>query len=389
MGERHLASILRRRIEDSGGWMGFDRFMRSALYEPALGYYEQAQVFGAGGDFVTAADLGPWLAKGFADLIAWGWQAMGKPSAWTLMEQGGGSGALLCAVVQEMQALGLPQPARLIAVEASARMRARQAACYEQAGIAVEQAPTLSGLGALDACIMICNELPDAFPVRCLVKRGDALFERGVAWGGASPESPLVWAEAAEPMAERPWIDPALVAAWPEGYVTEYNPGLAAWQRDVAATVRHGLVFTVDYGFAQREYYRPNRIGGTLSAHYRHQADADVLSDPGSRDITAHVDFTALAHWGRLCGLHGTAFMSQGAWLAQSPAVQAHVAAMAGATDAGALAQMAQLKRLLLPSGMGELFKILIQRTDGLGEDVTLPPFLGQFDRLRDLSTPV
>lgn len=386
MHSHSLASILRQRIEASGGWISFERFMRSALYEPDLGYYEQAQVFGEGGDFVTAADLGPWLAKGFADLIAWGWQAMGRPSAWTLLEQGGGSGALLCAVMAELQAQGLPQPARIVAVEASAHMRARQAEAYEGAGIAVEQASALTDLAPLEAGIMFCNELPDAFPVRCLVYKHDALFERGVAWQG-SPESALVWADAEAPMAGPPWIDAALVEAWPEGYVTEYNPGLQTWQRDVAATIRHGLVFSVDYGYTQREYYRPNRIDGTLLAHHRHQADADVLADPGSRDITAHVDFTALAHWGRSQGLQSTAFMSQGAWLAQSPAVQAHIAATAGATDARSLAQMAQVKRLLMPGGMGELFKLLIQRTEGLGGGETLPPYLNRFDRLRDLAT--
>jgi SAM-dependent MidA family methyltransferase len=260
-------------------------------------------------------------------------------------------------------------------------MRERQAEAYAQAGISVEQVPALAAVGPLDACMMYCNELPDAFPVRCLVRKQDALHERGVAWQGSSP----VWADADMPMHEAPWIDPALIQAWPEGYITEWNPGLDAWQRDVAATVRHGLVFTVDYGFSQQEYYRPNRIGGTLMAHHRHRADADVLTDPGSRDITAHVDFTALAHWGREHGLHSTAFMSQGAWLAQSPAVQAHIATLAGATDAESLAQMAQVKRLLLPSGMGELFKLLIQRTEGFAQAATLPPFLGRFDRLRDL----
>jgi SAM-dependent MidA family methyltransferase len=381
MQDRIFASLLRQRIEASGGWIPFDQFMQAALYEPGLGYYESAEVFGAEGDFVTAADLGPWLAKGFADLIVWGWQAMGKPSTWTLMEQGGGSGALLCAVVEALQALGLPLPARIVAVEASARMRARQAEAYAGAGLAVEQVPALTALGPLDACMMFCNELPDAFPVRCLVRKGDGLHERGVAWHAAAP----VWADADAPMHEVPSIDPALWQAWPEGYVTEWNPGLEAWQRELATTIRHGLVFCVDYGFAQQEYYRPNRVGGTLLAHHRHRAEADVLADPGSRDITAHVDFTALTKAGRMHGLHGTAFMSQGAWLAQSPSVQSHIAALAGATDARSLAQMAQVKRLLLPSGMGELFKLLIQRTDGFGQTATLPPFLSRFDRLRDL----
>ena len=376
-----MRSILHQRIIQAGGWIPFDRYMQAALYEPGLGYYESADVFGAEGDFVTGADLGPWLAKGFADLITWGWQALGRPSEWTLMEQGGGSGALLCGVLQEFAAQGMPMPARIVAVEASARMRKRQEQAYRDARIPVEQASALPAVEPGEACILFCNELPDAFPVRCLVKREEVLYERGVGWSGEAP----AWEVAPEPLTDGPRIDPALQQAWPEGYATEWNPRLDSWQRDVARVVRRGLVFCLDYGFSQQEYYRPNRIDGTLMAHYRHQASGDVLADPGSRDITAHVDFTSLAHWGRIHGLQSTGFMSQGAWLAQSPSVQTHIAALAGSAEAAAMKQMAHAKRLLLPSGMGELFKLLIQRTDGVGSDATLPSFLGHFNRLRDI----
>lgn len=377
-----LLSILQQRIAESGGWIPFDRYMQAALYEPGLGYYESADVFGPEGDFVTGPDLGPWLAKGFSDLVAWGWEALGRPGEWSLIEQGGGSGALLCAVLNELAGRNMPMPSRIVAVEASRHMRKRQSEAYRSARIQVEQADTLQAVDPSDACILFSNELPDAFPVRCLVKHRDALVERGVAWDGSA----LAWAvRDDEPLAAPPHIDAALQQAWPDGYATEWNPRLESWQRDVASVVRRGLVFCLDYGFSQQEYYRPNRIDGTLMAHHRHQASADVLVEPGRRDITAHVDFTALAHWGGAHGLRPTAFMSQGAWLAQSPSVQAQIASLAGASGIEAMKQMADVKRLLMPSGMGELFKLLIQRTDGVGKDATIPGFLGSFNRLRDI----
>jgi SAM-dependent MidA family methyltransferase len=377
-----LLSILRQRIAESGGWIPFERFMQAALYEPGLGYYESAHVFGSEGDFVTGSDLGPWLAKGFADLVAWGWEALGQPGEWSLMEQGGGSGSLLCAVLLELADRGMPMPSRIVAVEASSHMRERQSQAYREAGIQVEQASSLQDVDASDACIMFSNELPDAFPVRCLVKQRGVLVERGVVWDGSA----LAWAvDEAGPLTNPPWIDAALQQAWPDGYATEWNPRLESWQQDIARVVQRGLVFCLDYGFSQQEYYRPNRVDGTLMAHYRHQGSGDVLTEPGSRDITAHVDFTALAHWGRAQGLQATTFMSQGAWLAQSPSIQAHIAALAGSSEIGSMKQMAEVKRLMLPSGMGELFKLLIQRTDGVGNQATIPPFLGSFNRLRDV----
>lgn len=379
-----LLSIMHQRIADAGGWIPFDRYMQAALYEPGLGYYESAEVFGSEGDFVTGADLGPWLAKGFADLVAWGWQALGQPGDWTLLEQGGGNGALMCGVLHELEAHDVPMPGRIIAVETSARMRERQSRAYVAAGIHVEQVASLDAVASLDSCIMFCNELPDAFPVRCLVKQRGDLFERGVSWRGNAP----AWEIGPQALDVLPPIAAQLRQPWPEGYITEWNPGLDAWQQALARTIGRGLIFCVDYGFTQQEYYRPNRIGGTLLAHYRHQASEDVFSNPGFRDITAHVDFSALAHCGGAYGLHSTGFMSQAAWLAQSPSVQGHIEALAASPGAEAMTQMAQAKRLLLPSGMGEVFKLLIQRTDDLGREAILPSFLGRFDRVGDLVMP-
>ncbi len=369
-----LESVLRQRIRDAGGWFGFDAFMQAALYEPGLGYYESAEAFGAEGDFVTAADLGPWLALGLSDLIVWGWQQMGKPSDWCLLEQGGGSGRLLCDIMRGLQALDIRMPGRIVEVEASHTMRARQQQAFSEAGFDVELVASLKSVPPQQCCLMFCNELPDAFPVRGFVWRDGRAYERGVVCAGPG----FGWQQAREPLQTLPDIDAELQAAWPDGYVSEWSPRLPLWQQDIAAVVQQGYVFCVDYGYAQSEYYRPQRIEGTLMAHRGHRGSGDVLTGPGSRDITAHVDFTALARAGRDNGLHAVSFMGQGGWLAQSPSVQQHIQQLALSRNEESIRLLAHAKRMLLPFGMGELFKLYIQSCN---QSASAPDYLTRFDR--------
>ncbi len=369
-----LEERLRQKIRKAGGWIGFDTFMQTALYEPGLGYYETATAFGVTGDFVTAVELGPWLALGLADLVTWGWKQMGSPAEWSLLEQGGGSGRLLCDVMRVLESSDIRPPARIIAVEASAAMRTRQRHAFAQAGLDVAQAADLHAVEPQACCIMFSNELPDAFPVRCFVWQNGEMHERGVSLQGEA----FRWCRATAPLADQPAISPGLCAGWPDGYTSEWNPGLARWQRDISRVVRRGYVICVDYGYPEREYYRPARRAGTLMAHRGHQGYGDVLSEPGCRDITAHVDFTALVRAGRAAGLGLVQFMGQGAWLAQCPRVQRQIQALAVAQTAEADRAMAQAKRMLLPFGMGETFKLCVQAA---GLACTPPPFLKQFDR--------
>ncbi len=369
-----LEETIRRQIRDAGGWLGFDAFMWAALYTPGHGYYETATAFGEEGDFVTAADLGPWLALGLADLIEWYWQQMGEPSTWSLLEQGGGSGCLLCAVMQALQSSDIAPPTKIIAIEASRTMRARQQTRYAQAGLDVMQVASLRELDAQACCFMFSNELPDAFPVRCFTWQHGQMYERGV----GLHEDNFVWRVAPEPLQAKPDIDPSLWRAWPDGYASEWCPGLAGWQQEVSRVVQRGHVVCVDYGYPASEYYRPARCEGTLMAHRDHQGCEDVLSAPGRQDITAHVDFTALARAGAAAGLQMVSFMGQGGWLAQSPRVQQRIQILAAAGTSEAMHEMAHAKRMLLPFGMGETFKLCIQAA---GLPAEAPSFLVQFDR--------
>lgn len=126
-------------------------------------------------------------------------------------------------------------------------------------------------------------------------------------------------------------------------------------QSDVACMIKRGFLFCVDYGYSQQEYYRSQRIEGTLLGHRNHQVVENVLDRPGSCDITAHVDFTTLRRIGERLGFKAGCFMSQGAWLAQTPSVQKYVESLAASGSVESVQELAQAKRMLLPSGWGKL----------------------------------
>jgi len=378
---RQLTALLRERINARHGAIPFDAFMEAALYEPELGYYEDAQVFGRSGDYVTAVTMGPWLALGLADLIATGWKSLGSPAHWRLLEQGGGDGQLLVDVLFTLERLGVHMPTSIVAVERSHAMRQRQQNAYERAGLNdVMQITDLADIEKHDCCLVYSNELPDAFPVRCFVWNDKRMFERQVAWS----DSGFVWREAHEPLADEPPIAASLSRNWTQGYISEWNPGLEGWQRQLAAVMEQGYVFSVDYGYSQNEYYMPERRQGSLMSHRGHKVSDDVLSEPGACDITAHVDFTALVEAGSRYGLHALHFLTQGAWLAQAPSVQQRMQDYAA--DPGAhIDALTAAKRLLLPAGMGEVFKLCVQARHGSEARIG---YLRNFERVHTLGTP-
>ena len=375
---QQLEKIIRKSIEEAGGFLPFDRFMQAALYEPGLGYYESKTVFGEKGDFVTAPELGPWLSLGFADLLFWAWKELGKPVEWTLLEQGSGSGKLLASTLDLISQFSMQPPTAVISVERSEQLRERQAELFAERGFEVNVVSSLDELSPRKNIIVFSNELPDAFPVRCFRWRDGQFFERGVALSGHEFE----WKEGEAVVESRPEIAPELVEGWPDGYVSEWNPGLEPWQQQLSNIVERGFVFTVDYGYSQQEYYREGRVEGSLMAHIGQKTSEDVLSDPGSRDITAHVDFTALVQAGHRSGISPLLWMSQGGWLAQSPSVQSFVQSLAMQNDAISMHLMAHAKRVLMPFGMGEVFKLLIQSKNLHG---VRPDYLKQFDHLNHL----
>ncbi|MHB0972770.1 MAG: class I SAM-dependent methyltransferase [Thiobacillus sp.] len=341
----HLQSL----IEDAGGWMPFSRFMEAALYAPGLGYYAAgAMKFGAAGDFVTAPELTPLFGRALAQAIA---PAL-KESGGEVLELGAGSGRLAADMLGELERLGA-LPGRYLILEVSADLCERQ-----QDTIARERPELAARVQWLDALpeqfrgVILGNEVLDALPVELVhwteagpLTRGVALEGGMFAWQDRAIDDPMLRARA----------DAMNLAP---GYLSEINLAADALIASLAHALDRGLVLMVDYGFNASEYYHPQRHMGTLRAHYRHHALDDPFHLPGLCDLTAHVDFSAVARAGREAGLELAGYASQANFLLNSGL--AGLLLQTSPADAAAyLPQANAVQRLVSPAEMGELFKVL------------------------------
>jgi SAM-dependent MidA family methyltransferase len=338
----------RARIEDeiakAGGWISFQRYMQLALHEPGIGYYASgAQKFGARGDFVTAPELGTLFGRTLAR------QLKGFES---VLEFGAGSGALADVLTGELGC-------EYLILETSAELRARQRARLGDRVRHVDRLPA-NFTGA-----MVANEVVDAMPVQVVHWTAGGILERGV---GPS----LSWADRP---AGGALLSEAKRLDVPTPFVSEINVAARAWMRSLVEALDAGIIFVIDYGFPRHEYYHPQRATGTLMCHYQHQAHAHPFTRPGEEDITAHVDFTALAESAHDAGAEVLGYTTQAQFLVNCGITD--VLAETNAENALHYAPIAaQAHRLLSPAEMGELFKVL-----AVGKGPTLPRPLAGFTR--------
>jgi len=360
IGVAELSALLDKRVlgalDEAGGWLPFDRYMAMALYEPGLGYYARgAPIFGTmpgspggGSDFVTAPEMSPLFGAALARQVA---EVLRLGHLHEIIEFGAGSGALAEQVLQALRAADVPLR-RYSIVELAGSLRARQQARLARFGAQVRwfdawPAPQTTGPEEIEA-VVIGNEVLDAMPVK-LLHRGDRTwFERGVV--AAPPGAPLALAFGDRPTALRP---PRANEALP-GAVLEIHPQAAAFVATVAARLTRGAAFFIDYGFPEAEYYHRQRHQGTLMCHRAHRSfsdPSDVLAEPGSKDITAHIDFTAMALAAQEAGAEVVGYTSQARFL-----VNCGLLEMLQGAD---MRTVAPAQKLLAEHEMGELFKVL------------------------------
>ena len=370
-----LCDLIRAEIAAAGGALSFARYMELALYAPGLGYYSAgSQKFGVQGDFITAPEISPLFARCLARQCR---QVLNALGGGAILEFGAGSGVLAVELLLELERLD-SLPSTYFILELSAELRARQQCLLSQrAAHLLDRIRWLESLpaGGLRG-VVLANEVLDAMPVQLFVRSAGALKERCVAcedqgfiWRDVPAGAPLTQAVAA--------LQAALPASLPGGYCSEINPALPGWITSLAAMLEQGVALLIDYGYPRREYYLPERSAGTLMCHYRHRVHADPLILTGLQDITAHVDFTALAAAGSAAGLTIAGYTTQAHFLLGSGLPEL-VAASDPQDLAAHLAITDQIKRLTLPGEMGERFKVLALAR-GL-EDLPLSGFA-----LRDL----
>lgn len=368
-----LGSFIRDQIRAAGGWIPFARYMELALYAPGLGYYSAgARKFGASGDFVTAPEMSPLFGRCVARQAA---QVLTQTGGGVL-ELGAGSGTLASQVLVELERLGA-LPGRYDILEVSADLRERQESLLRTtAPHLLERVHWLDRLPEKLTGLVLGNELLDALPADLVAWRDAGIFERGVSAAGDA----FAWEE--RPISPGPLREAALRLAPGDGYVSEICLAARALVASLARILRRGVLLFVDYGFGRAEYYHPQRGAGTLMCHYRHLAHDDPFAWPGLTDITAHVDFTAVTEAGLAQGARLLGFTTQAHFLVNCGITEL----LAGASPEDAaryLPLAAEAQKLLSPSEMGELFKVI-----ALGRGIE-PPLLGfaRGDRSRSLFT--
>lgn len=352
--EARVLSCLRERIRCAGGPLPFSAFMQIALYEPGLGYYSAgARKFGEGGDFVTAPEIsrlfGRCVARQCAQVLA--------TTGGGILEFGAGSGALAAGILTTLAAQDtLPEHYRILEVSAELRDRQRQRLAQLPPALA-SRVEWLDALPASITGVVLANEVLDALPTeRFAWHRGQPR------WSGVALDSRGLPVEAVlerePPGANRLFRErfESLSLAWPEGYRAELNTLLAPWVASVGERLERGALIAIDYGTARADLYRADRVQGTMRAYFRHRAHDDVYARPGLQDLTAWVDFTAVAEAAVGAGLTVSGYATQAAFLL-ALGIESDVAA--AADDVARYALAGEARRLLMPTEMGETFKAI------------------------------
>jgi SAM-dependent MidA family methyltransferase len=352
-----LLERIEAEIAAAGGWLPFSRYMEIALYAPGLGYYSGgARKFGPGGDFITAPELTPLFGQALAAQV----EQIMRASADEIIEVGAGTGLLATDLLLELERRGaLPQ--RYGILELSGELRERQFdTLAQQAPHLASRVTWLDALPDAFSGAVVANEVLDVMPVHLIVSRAEGLFERGVAFApDAAGTLALRWADtpAHGAVAE---AASALALPVPQcgEYVTELNLAGRAWVAAWAERLRRGAMLLIDYGYPRAEYYLPSRSGGTLLCYYRHHAHGDPFLWPGLNDITAFVDFTAVAEAAFDAGLHVHGYTSQAQFLFNCGVLQC-LERRGPREGADYIRAARAVQRLTAPQEMGELFKVL------------------------------
>ena len=363
----HSAAVtnhLRQCIIEAGGWLAFHRWMSEVLYAPGLGYYsagstkiasrevpnqrpnqtqsqtpdQKSERRGLTGDFVTAPELTPMfgrtLARQVADILA----ICEQPK---ILEFGAGTGQLARDLLETLGQMGCHPIYEILELSADLKARQQQTLKDWPEQVRWIDAPYEGVEG-----VILANEVLDAMPVHLVgFDDNSEVFERGV----ICSDQGFAWQDRVAPDN----IAAALRHRMPAlpNYLTEINLAGEAWVQTLARCLNKGLVLLIDYGFTAREYYHPQRAQGTLMCHIQHRAHDNPFFAPGLQDITAHVDFSAMASVAQQGGLEVLGFTSQANFLLNSGL--AELAGDMTPTDIRAV------DKLVSEAEMGELFKVL------------------------------
>lgn len=344
-----LTLSIQQDIVQQGGWISFARFMEQALYTPGLGYYTAgSHKLGEAGDFITAPELSTLFGRTLARQV----QQVMAHSAPHILELGAGSGKLALDMLAELEQLGaLPESYSILEVSADLRQR-QQALLQQHLPHLAQRVHWLDALPESYSGAVVANEVLDALPVHLVHWHDSALAERGVVVQGEG----FAWAE--RDIAAAALRAAAQKIVVPDDYVSEIGLAAQGLIHSLASRMQCGALLFIDYGFGAREFYHAQRSKGTLMCHYRHHAHDDPFYLPGLQDITAHVDFTAIAEAGIDAGLSLMGYTNQAFFLINGGITE--LLAQVSPEDLRTyLPLSAQMQKLTSPAEMGDLFKVI------------------------------
>ncbi|MCK4535864.1 MAG: SAM-dependent methyltransferase [Desulfuromonadales bacterium] len=379
--ENSLQAMIKAQIDSEGG-LSFAAFMKQCLYQPEHGYYmTDRERIGKSGDFFTSSSVHTLFGRLIARQLIQMDELLGAET-FQIVEQGAGEGHLALDVLDAISEERPQLYERLVynIVERGPESRRRQAQALSAHADLVRWCDADDW--SIAAGCYLSNELVDAFPVHLLEKHQGAIQEIFVINDPAGGFTEELREPSSPALAEYfTWLGTGPV----EGNRIEANLAAPDWMRRVGQQIERGFVLTIDYGYPAEELYALHRRTGTLMCYHRHQADENPYEKVGEKDITAHVDFTALQLAGAEVGLQTLWFGEQYRFLMSLGFVEELMRLEAETVDEKeARALRLTLKNLIMPEGgMGETFKVLVQ-----GKNVGQPDLIGA-RALRDLPFPV
>lgn len=380
-GKKELIEIIKKKIEEEGA-ISFKDFMDIALYYPDLGYYtSDKEKIGGFGDFFTSSEVdkafGQLLAKQFAEIF----YKINPKEKFQIIEIGAGKGYLAYDILQtlKIEYNEIYQKSEYILIEKSKYHIKTQKELLKDFEIAkwVESLESFED-NSIEG-VIFSNELFDAFPVHIVEKQNNNLYEIYISL--KDDEVIEIKKEASKEIID---YFKELNVELPEGIRTEVNLIAKDFIQLIGRKLKKGFVITIDYGYPSNELYKEYRPRGTILCYHKHKYSENFYQNVGLQDITSHVNFSALKYFGEKVGLNFVAFTDQAHFLINL-GIMDIIAQLQENDDYKSYERINRLKTLVLPKGMGEKFKILIQAkniTDTDLESVKILPYQSQRYRI-------
>ncbi len=363
-----LIKIICDKVKDFGP-ITFKDFMEMALYHEKYGYYSGSYVpIGKKGDFITSPHTHCLYGALHARQIEEFWEILDR-TPFTVVEMGAGAGYLAKDILSYLSNREIFNSINYIIVEHKAETASYQQELLKPFINKISWVSRLSGLGSVKGCI-ISNELLDAFPVHLIQKEDSGFKEIYLDFREDGNHTEVFGNLSDHQLVE---YVKALPSDLPEGYRTEANIAIKKWISELAGIISKGFVVTIDYGHTRKEYFHPARNRGTLLAYMNHSVNEELYERAGEQDLTAHVNFSDLHKWGKEVGFSTLGYAPQWAFLAGLDFEETFMELSGGKFDPFS-PELAAVKMLLLPQGMGESHKVLVQ-SKGVHSDLVLKGF--------------